>query len=53
LGNGAIRADAPFDVVAAIVGHWSLVITLKICRQLQQEETQETGARLEGLFDLD
>ncbi|GGO30133.1 tyrosine-type recombinase/integrase [Deinococcus humi] len=51
--NVVIRAGAPFDVVAAIVGHSSPVITMKIYRQIQQEELQETGAKLDGLFDLD
>lgn len=51
--NIAIRSGAPFDVVAAIVGHSSPVITMKIYRQIQQEEMQEVGARLDGLFDLD
>ena len=51
--NVAIRASAPFDVVAAIVGHSSPIITMKIYRQIQQDEMQETGAALTGLFTLD
>ncbi|MVN86861.1 tyrosine-type recombinase/integrase [Deinococcus sp. HMF7620] len=49
--NLAIRAGAPFDVVSAIVGHSSPVITMKIYRQIQQEELQEVGASLIGLLD--
>lgn len=51
--NVAIRAGAPFDVVAAIVGHSSPVITMRIYRQIQQDELKETGAALTGLFTLD
>lgn len=51
--NVAIRAGAPFDVVAAIVGHSSPVITMKIYRQIQKDEMQETGASLTGLFTVE
>ena len=51
--NLAIRAGVSFDVVAAVVGHSSPVITMRIYRQVQQEEIQESGAKLEGLFSLE
>lgn len=51
--NLAIRAGAPFDVVAAIVGHSSPVITMRVYRQIQQDELQQTGKSLHGLFTLD
>lgn len=51
--NLAIRSGAPFDVVAAIVGHTSPVITMKVYRQIQADEIKETGSKLDGLFSLE